>query len=159
MECNYSIQIATLSDFDKWMKFTKTVQYEFHGIDLVNTNSYREAILKNIKRSTAIYVAEEKDSSIIGGLIYSMNSNHIGWLAVNPQYRKKGIGTLLIKYVFKQFPKDTPIEVKTFLETDKSGLTAQSFYKSLGFIAERIVEDRNNENGGKPFHVFMSYNR
>lgn len=155
MKGSWVIRVASINDMDRWMDFVKAVQNEFHYIDLFNDENYKTAILKNISRSTAIYIQKENSNEIIGAMTYSPNSNHIGWLAVSPNHRRKGIGSALAKYMFDKLPKNIPIKVRTFLETDIPGKTAQSFYKSLGFKPKEILEDINNKNAGNPFHLFI----
>jgi predicted GNAT family acetyltransferase len=94
---NWTIKIANMDDIGRWLAFVKNVAHDFYDIDLPNDENYRSAIIKNIKRKTAIYV--EESDKIIGGTIYSPNSNRIGWLAVDPMYRRRGIGTALVNRV------------------------------------------------------------
>ena len=97
---NWVIKIATLNDCKKWFSFAKGVMHDFYDIDLPNDENYKNAIIKNIKRETAIYI--EDNEKIVGGMIFSPNQNHIGWLAVDPKYIRKGIGTALVNYMFKK---------------------------------------------------------
>lgn len=83
MKKDWKVEIATRLDFGQWMSFVKKVQNEFHGIDLFNDEKHRSVALKNIDRSTAIYVRDRSGSDIVGVMMYSPSSNHIGWLAVN----------------------------------------------------------------------------
>lgn len=155
MKQQWKVNIASEGDFERWLNFVKKVQHEFHGLDLYSDEKYKSAILKNINRGTAIYVEDNESSEIIGAMIYSPKSNHIGWIAVNTKHRRQGIGSALVNYMFKKLPKDVPIKVKTFLETDEPGQTAHCFYKSLGFQPKEILDDVNNENAGKPFYLFI----
>ncbi len=151
----WNVTIAERNDFEKWMEFAKNFTSEFHGIDLSEDEGYISGILKNINRSTAIYIRDEETDDIVGTMIYSPNSMHIGWIAVRADFRRMGIGSVMVNYMFSKLPPNKSIKVKTFLETDTPGKTAHSFYKSLGFLPKEIIEDVNNENAGKPFHLFI----
>ena len=147
MENKWNVKIARIEDLNKWFKFVKNVIHDFYDIDLVNDESYKKAVEKNIKRKTAIYV-EEKDK-IIGGMLFSPNSNQIGWLAVDPDYRRKGIGTLLVKYMLKE------------LEDRKEHWQSKAshpFYKSLGFEPKEISYENMENNANNPMLIFIRKN-
>jgi hypothetical protein len=74
MNNEWSVKLATLSDFGNWMLFVKSVQKDFHNLDLYNDDGYQKVIQKNIKRGTAIFVKNELNTEIIGAMIYSPNS-------------------------------------------------------------------------------------
>lgn len=66
------------------------------------------------------------------GVIRWSNIGHVLAIAVDPAFRRQGIGTLLMKEIIDRFKKK---EVKTVrLEVRKSNLGAQLFYKKLGFL-------------------------
>lgn len=152
---SWEVKVASVKDWERWMTFVRTVQEEFHGIYLSGDANYWAAIEKNMKRSTAIYVEDDTTHEILGAMTYSPHSFHVGWLAVGPGHRRKGIGTALVRYMFTVLPKNVPLSVKTFLETDRPGKVAHAFYKSLGFTPREILEDSNMENAGHPFHLFV----
>ncbi len=151
------ITIAAMHDLERWLALCDRVKGEFHGIDLRNDESYRNAVVKNIERGSAVFVAEGE--RIIGAMIYSTRSKHIGWIAVDPEYRRQGIGAALVAYFFDRFGDTEVLTVKTFLKSDVSGPRAHGFYESMGFIAEETEEDRENLNAGHPFQVFRNYRR
>jgi ribosomal protein S18 acetylase RimI-like enzyme len=155
MNKRWNVRIAGSLDFGRWMLFVKTVQHDFHGIDLFNDDKYRSAVIDNIKKSTAIYIENELTDEIIGAMLYSTKSNRINWIAVSPSHRREGIGTSLIEYLLGKLPKNDRIEVKTFLETEAQGKASRGFYKSLGFMPKEIMNDINNENAGIPFQLFV----
>ena len=151
MENHWIVKIAELNDMEKWFNFVKTVIHDFYDIDLINNENYRSIIEKNIKRKTAIFI--ENEAKIIGGMIYSPNSNHIGWLAVDPEYRRKG--TALVKYMFNKLTDRKEIKVKTFIEDDWQSSVSHPFYKSLGFEPKEINYDDIENNANRPMRVFI----
>ncbi len=151
----WEIKVASRKDWDRWMGLAKMMQADFHGIDLYNDQNYRSHIDRNIQRSTAIYVEDKATHELLGAMTYSPRSLQIGWLGVAPSHRRKGIGTALVEYMFAALPKGVPLRVKTFLESDASGMVAHEFYRSLGFSPKEILEDVDNVNAGHPFQLFV----
>ena len=152
MENNWVVKIAELNDMVRWLNFVKTVVHDFYDIDLINNENYLNVVEKNIKRKTAIYI--ENENKIIGGMIYSPNQNHISWLAVDPEYRRKGIGTALVKYMFSQLSDSKEFKVKTFIDDHWQSKTSHPFYKSLGFEPKEINYDNMENNANHPMRVF-----
>ncbi|MBT3272393.1 MAG: GNAT family N-acetyltransferase, partial [Spirochaetales bacterium] len=97
----------------------------------------------------------DSDTDILGAMLYSPSSRHIGWLAVHPNHRRTGIGTALANYLIRELGVSEPILVKTFLESDEPGESAHRFYNSLGFEQECIVDDKDGRNAGHPFHLLI----
>lgn len=100
--------------------------------------------LTSIDRKLAVndnlfFVAESNDKKLVGTIMAGYDG-HRGWiysLAVNPDYRKKGIGTSLIKHAEKELLKlNCP---KLNLQVLSSNKEVIDFYKQNGFsIEERI---------------------
>jgi ribosomal protein S18 acetylase RimI-like enzyme len=137
------------------LAFVESVQDEFHGLDLANDPSHRGAVVKNMKRETALYVSERDDGPIVGAVMYSPRSRHIGWLAVAKRCRRHGAGRALVEHVINSLSMDAPIRVRTFMESDPPGPTAHAFYRSLGFEMIGVEEDMDHLNAGRPFCVFV----
>jgi ribosomal protein S18 acetylase RimI-like enzyme len=150
----WHVDVATDHDLERWLEFVESVQDEFHGLDLANDPSHRAAVAKNIGRGTAVFVRSPADDAIVGAMIYSPRSRHIGWLAVGRRYRRLGIGTALVRYALEQLGATDPVDVRTFLMSDPPGPTAHEFYRSLGFRPVGIEDDTDGRNAGKPFVLF-----
>ena len=156
MNKKWIVKVASINDMDRWFIFVKNVIHDFYDIDLVNDQHHRNIIEKNIRRKTAVYV--EKENQIIGGMIYSPNQNHIGWLAVAPQYRRRGIGTALVKYMFAKLSDRKQFKVKTFVDGEWQSQASHPFYKSLGFEPTEICYDGMENNANKPMLIFLKDN-
>ncbi|MEM2924811.1 MAG: ribosomal protein S18-alanine N-acetyltransferase [Methanocellales archaeon] len=67
------------------------------------------------------------------------STGHILNLAVDPKYRRLGIGSSLVNHVTKWF-KGKGVK-KMWLEVRVSNIGARAFYKKLGFKEERILRN------------------
>jgi ribosomal protein S18 acetylase RimI-like enzyme len=149
----WKICIANVDDYNKWMQFASTVVNDFYNIDLPNDSNFCSVIMKNIKRGTALYVEEK--GSIIGALVYSPNQNHIAWIAVHKDYRRRGVGTALVKYMFDQIPDRNEYKVKTFLDGEFQSVASHAFYKSFGFEPKEIIYEDMEKNANHPMQLFV----
>ena len=83
-----------------------------------------------------IFIAEEKKE--IKGFIaidFILDEVHILHMAVHPDYRRQGIGKLMIRKAF-EFPAN-----KFFLEVRESNYCAQKLYEGFGF---KVISKRKN---------------
>ncbi|QUH28546.1 GNAT family N-acetyltransferase [Vallitalea guaymasensis] len=154
-ESKWIVKNATLDDAERWFSLTAIVQPDFCNIDLINDDNYRSAMIKNMKRGTAIYVEDyiRTDTPIIGAMTYSQNQNHISWLAVHPDYRKRGVASSLMKHMLGELANAKEIRVKTFLYDDEYGKAARNFYKKQGFVGKDILMEE--EGYPHPVQVFV----
>ncbi len=76
---------------------------------------------------------EDGNEEICGYIIYSPDG-HIISIAVHPNYRRRGIGTELIKKVIS-----SPRIKKAWAEVRRSNSIAQAFYLKLGFKIKGII--------------------
>lgn len=141
MKNKFVVQFAELQDVTSWMKMVEIVKDEFPGLEL---ESYKQTVIKNINRKTAICIKTENE--IIGALIFSYNLKCLSWMAVHPNYRRKGIASALITKMLELFPKDVDISVTTFREGDAKGIAPRRLYRKFGFAEDRLVEEFNYPN-------------
>jgi len=93
------------------------------------------------------YVAEI-DRKIVGYIIGDVRNNHghVVSIAVDSQYRGRGIGKCLMDVLIKKFKKTN---IKTIrLEVAVSNMIARIFYKKMGFIVINRIKNyyRNGED-------------
>lgn len=123
MNKEYSIQFAQVQDMDSWMNMIEIVKEEFPGLKtLEQVESYRQTVIKNINRETAI--CAKYLGQVVGVLIFSYNSKCLSCLAVHTEYRRKGIASAMIKKMLKLFPDDVDITVTTYREGDTMGIVS-----------------------------------
>ncbi|SFC86626.1 GNAT family N-acetyltransferase [Clostridium uliginosum] len=121
-------------DIDIWMNLIEIVKDNFPGLVL---EDYRKILKESIKERNALIVKD--NTNAIGVLIFSYENKEIAFLAVHPEYRKKGIATALIEKMYEHFPKGSEIIVTTYRENDVKGKAARALYKNLGFVEEELI--------------------
>lgn len=94
----------------------------------------REAFEKELtENKLARYIVIEEDGTIIGygGVWYIMDEGHITNVAIHPEYRKRGLGKLLVT-AMKDQAKEEKIHHLT-LEVRASNIAAIKLYQGMGF--------------------------
>ena len=141
------IQIATRADIPGWLALASQVESLFGP--MVDQPDFHSALCKNIDRESAYCVREQDQSAgapLIGGLFLSFREYHINWLAVDEQWRRRGIGTVLLEHVFDLIKPSAELFVTTFGEDNLEGKPARQFYKKMGF--EPFAEAPPGPEGG-----------
>lgn len=136
------IKLACIEDFVSWMKLVDKVKWNFPGLNSQQEyESYKQVVLKNINRGTAI--CAKKDDSVVGLLLFSKNKKILSCMAVDPDYRRQGIATKMVKYMFSFFANQDGIGVITFRENDEKGTAPRALYKRLGFCEDELCVEHN----------------
>jgi|LGVE01.1.fsa_nt_gb ribosomal protein S18 acetylase RimI-like enzyme len=127
---------AAESDLNEWMRMVCGVKDNFPGLeDIVG---YEKIVTKNIRRGTAICV--KLGNNVVGIMLYSLTSNCISCMAVDPAFRHQGIASMMMDYVLMQMKN---ISVTTFRADDKRGIAPRALYKKYGFSEGELVEEFN----------------
>ena len=74
-------------------------------------------------------------------------------LAVHPRFRRRGIGTMMIRRIRQKLSRVRPL---LFVILRESNLDGQLFYRSMGFEWIRTLE-QNWEDTGEDGYVMRSY--
>ncbi|MCE2416152.1 GNAT family N-acetyltransferase [Candidatus Poribacteria bacterium] len=143
------IQIATCADIPSWLELASEVEFLFGP--MVDQPDFHSALYKNIDRESAYCVREQDRSAgapLMGGLFLSSRppEYHIRWLSVAEQWRRGGIGTVLLEHVFGLINPPAELFVTTFGEDNPEGQPARHFYKKMGF--ESFAEAPLGPEGG-----------
>ncbi len=135
------IRIMTIEDYEQvynmWLSCT--------GMGFNNSDDSKEGIDKFLKRNpTSCFIAIE-DNIVVGAVIAGNDGRrgYIYHLAVNPKYRKRGIGTQLVKNVMKSL-EELDIN-KVALLAFKRNEAANAFWEKQGFSLREDINYRNKE--------------
>jgi ribosomal protein S18 acetylase RimI-like enzyme len=129
-----------MNDIDSWIKMIDIVSDNFPGLDTTEKmECYRQNVVKNIKRKTALCAKYEGD--IVGVMIFSYNSKCLSCMAVHPNHRRKGIASAMIERMLSLFPNNTDITVTTFRSDDIKGIAPRPLYKKYGFEEDELVTE------------------
>jgi len=128
------------SDIDAWMELVRQVRWNFPGLETEKgIEEYRQTLEKFIGKSQAICVKEGED--ICGVMLFSRNRSMICCLAVLPQYRKKGVASLLMDKALSELDPERDVTVSTFREGDEKGIAPRALYQKYGFTAGELTEE------------------
>ena len=76
---------------------------------------------------------------LLGVLVLSDQHNGIGFLAVHPEARGRGVASALVRMMLDVLPADQDIFVTTYREDDPLGAAPRALYKRLGFEEAELV--------------------
>lgn len=131
---------ANENDIDSWMKLVREVRWNFPGLETEESlTEHRQTVLKFIKSDEAICIKDE--AKIAAVLLFSKEHNMICFLAVLPEYRKKGYASELMKTALENLDRTKEISVSTFREDDEKGTAPRALYKKFGFIEGELMEE------------------
>ena len=68
----------------------------------------------------------------------------LGWFGVHPEYRRQGIGSLLLEFTLKEAIRRDYKIMKIYTSTDKNERAAHKLYMAYGFI--KLNFDTNTED-------------
>lgn len=135
-----SICPATPADFSGWMELIAAVQKHFPGMTAAG---HRKVMEWSISRNTAICACVQE--TLAGGVAFSPSHGGIGFLAVRPEYRRRGVGTLLMRHALSRMPGESTV----FLHVHPGETSALSLYRALGFR-----EGESIRYGGQNYQTF-----
>lgn len=125
---------ASSDDISGCMALIQKVKASFPGLDEAD---YENQLVGYIKRSEAWVVRD--DGKIAAALLCSKDRQEIDFLAVAPEYRRRGLAERLVETAAAQFPVKTELSVVTYREGDPLGEAARMFYTVLGFVPREKV--------------------
>ena len=104
-------------------------EFDFKSIKHWNQNQWENEIEKDSVTAIGLYL----NNSILGVCVFHkiFDEAEIRYLSVHPAYKRKGLGKILIRYVFKECENENIKRI--FLEVSLTNKPAISFYNSFGF--------------------------
>ena len=132
-------------DIDKWMGLVKQVRYNFPGLETdEKINEHRTTVLKFMSKRQAVCMKEKNE--IVGVLLFSIRHNMICFIAVSPDYRRRGVASMLLKEALYNLDRTKEISLSTFRADDEKGTAPRALYEKHGFIEDALVEEFNYPN-------------
>ena len=140
---------ADSSCIHAWMQLVRKVSWNFPGLEAeASIVEHEQTVLKFMGKRQALCV--QSRGAIIGALLFSCSRNMICFLAVDPDYRRKGIASKLLSKALNELDRKRDITVSTFRENDEKGKAPRALYKKFGFKeGEKTIEF------GYPNQVFV----
>lgn len=108
----------------------------------------RNAFLEEIKNNKfAVYIAAKVGERAVGyaGMWKVLDEAHITNIAVHPEFRNAGIGSLLMETLIDMAKKEGITSMT--LEVRKGNINAQRLYFKYGFTVEGIRKGYYSDNG------------
>lgn len=104
------------------------------------------AFLKELSNPIAKYLVLKSNDVIVGfiGVWTILDEGHIMDIAVHPQYRNKGIGSLLLEFLISKL-ESFGLKSMT-LEVRASNIVAKALYKKYGFEEEGVRKGYYSNN-------------
>ncbi len=140
-----------ISYIDSWMKLVRKVSWNFPGLETEEgLDEHKQTVLKFMNKKQALCV--RNNETIVGVLLFSRNRNMICCLAVDPDHRKQGLASILLKKALDELDRSKEITVSTFRENDDKGIAPRALYRKFGFQEGELTEEF-----GYPNQVFVLY--
>ncbi len=139
------------SMIDSWMQLVRKVSWNFPGLESEESlDEHQQTVLKFMNKKQALCVSNRK--TVVGVLLFSRSRNMICCLAVDPEHRKQGLASILLRKALDELDRSKDITVSTFRENDEKGIAPRALYKKFGF-----QEGEMTEEFGYPNQVFVLY--
>lgn len=140
-----------ISYIDSWMKLVRKVSWNFPGLETEEgLDEHKQTVLKFMNKKQALCV--RNNETIVGVLLFSRSRNMICCLAVDPDHRKQGLASILLKKALDELDRSKEITVSTFRENDDKGIAPRALYRKFGFQEGELTEEF-----GYPNQVFVLY--
>ena len=137
------------SCINSWMQLVRKVSWNFRGIETESCiDEHEQTVLKFRNKKQALCVKSQ--GTIIGVLLFSRNKNMICCLAVDPEHRKQGLASILLRKALDELDGSREITVSTFRENDEKGIAPRALYRKFGFQEGELTEEF-----GYPNQIFV----
>lgn len=126
-------------DIENWMKLVNRISWNFPGLETQeNLDEHKATVLKFMGKQQAICV--KVNDEIVGVILFSRGHNMICCLGVSPDYRRRGIASMLMDEALRNLDRTREISVCTFRADDEKGPAPRALYEKYGFIEGALVE-------------------
>lgn len=126
-------------DIENWMKLVNRISWNFPGLETQEKlDEHKATVLKFMGKQQAICVKD--DDEIAGVMLFSRGHNMICCIGVSPDYRRRGLASMLMDEALRNLDRTKEISVCTFRVDDDKGLAPRALYEKYGFIEGALVE-------------------
>lgn len=125
---------ARPEDIPRWMDLLETVREDFPGLD---RDAHRRILADRASRGEAWVIHNGRE--LAAAMVFSHERTELEFLAVRPDFRRRGLAGRLVETMAAGFPVGTVVTVTTFREDDPRGAAARGFYRRLGFDPGALV--------------------
>ena len=134
------------------------LRWNFPGLETENgLEEFRDTVLRFMDRGQAICVKE--NNAMSGVRLFSRKRNMICYLAVAPQYRRRGVASLLMEEALNQLDRTKEISVSTFRAEDEKSPAPRALYEKFGFIADALTMEMDYPHQKYVLHPFGAERR
>lgn len=134
------IELGKECDIDNWMYLVNRVKEGFPRLETKEAlDEHRDTVLDFMSKQSAI--CAKSGNKIVGTLLFSKNHNMICFLAVDAEYRRQHIAEKMVSYMLTYMDPKRAVVVTTYREGVPEGVAARAFYKRLGFVEGRLIEE------------------
>ena len=127
-------------DIESWMKLVNKVSWNFPGLETEEKIKEHEAVVLRFMEQKRALCIKVRDN-VVGVILISKKHNMICCLAVDPDYRRKGIAAKLMLAALDMLDRTKDISVSTFREDDPKGAAPRALYKKFGFQEAELIEE------------------
>lgn len=136
---------AVPDDLNDWMRLVSRVRLNFPGLETEEgLSDYRNTVFKFISKRQAICV--KADGEIKGVMLFSRGHNMICCLAVSPDFRRRGVASMLMDEALENLDRTKEITVSTFRAEDEKGTAPRALYEKYGFVPEALIMEMGYPN-------------
>ena len=136
---------------DSWMQLVRKVRWDFPGLETEESlDEHKQTVLKFMNKKQALCARDNE--AVVGVLLFSRSRNMICCLGVDPEHRKRGVASVLLRKALDELDRSKAITVSTFRENDVKGIAPRALYKKFGF-----QEGEMTEEFGYPNQVFVLF--
>ena len=132
-------------DIENWMSLVTRVRWNFPGLETQEKlDEHKATVLRFMGKRQAICVKEGNE--IVGVMLFSRGHNMICCLAVSPDYRRRGVATILMDEALRNLDRTKEISVSTFRADDEKGPAPRALYEKYGFVEDVLMEEMGYPN-------------
>ena len=136
----FPVQYGNAQEIDAWMALVRRIAWNFPGLETEDAiGEHRQTVLRFMGKHQALCVKD--GDSVIGVMLFSRGHNMICCLGVDPDHRRRGIASALLRTALAQLDASRPISVSTFREEDEKGVAPRALYKKFGFTEAELLTE------------------